>query len=114
WSHSQSEKQVEVKAGETVTIEDVLYPAGAIHWTLEKGDGSAAADATVTVSAISTTPEERVRTGKTNSPGLFVERGLAPGTYQVTTQLPGKAAVSDTFEVGAGENSQKSRKVAEW
>jgi len=114
WSHSQSEKQVEIKAGETATIEDVLYPAGAIHWNLKKADGTPAAEATVTVTPITTTPEERPRNGSTNSAGLFVERGLAAGSYQVTAQLAGKPAISENFEVAAGGNNQKSTTVPTW
>lgn len=114
WSHSQSEKQVEIKANETVNIEDVLYPAGALHWTLKKADGSPAAGAIVTVTPVTTDPPEEIRNGAAGDNGLFVQRGLAGGTYQVTAQLPGKTAVTETFIVAAGANEQKETTVPGW
>ncbi len=113
WSHSQSERQVEIKANETVKIEDVLYAAGALHWRLKKADGTAAAGATMTVVPVTSDPPEETRSGMTGPDGLFVQRGLAGGTYQVTAQLGGKSVV-ETFVVVAGANEEKSTTVPGW
>jgi 5-hydroxyisourate hydrolase-like protein (transthyretin family) len=114
WSHSQSEKQVEIKANETANIEDVLYPAGAINWTLKKADGSPAAGATVTVTPVTTDPPEEPRNGVAANNGSFVQRGLAGGTYQLTAQMQGKPAITESFNVQAGANEQKETTVPTW
>lgn len=114
WSHSQSEKTIEIKANETVQIEDVLYPAGAIHWTLKKADGSPAGGAVVTVTPINTDPPEEQRSGSATNQGQFVQRGLAAGTYQATAQLDGKPGVTETFTIAAGENVEKTTTAPGW
>lgn len=115
WSHSQSERTVEIKVNETVRIEDVLYPAGAIHWNLMAADGNPARGAAVTVTPIETNPPEtESRAGHAGSDGNFVQRGLAAGTYQVTAQWQDKPAITENFTVIAGDNVQKSTKVPSW
>src|SRR5690606_30744031 len=108
WSHSESERSVEIKANQTVEIKDVLYPAGAIHWTIMKADGSPAAGATVTVTPLETDPPENSRTGRTDSTGLFVQRGLAAGMYEMSAELGGGSSVIETISVLAGENASKT------
>jgi len=103
WSFSQGEQQVEIKANETVKIEDVLYPAGAIHWNLKKADGSPAGGVQVTVTPTNTNPPESPRTGMTSADGAFIQRGLAPGTYQVTA-----SGAAETFNIAAGQNAEKT------
>lgn len=115
WSHSQSERTVEIKVNETVRIEDVLYPAGAIHWNLTTAAGNPARGAAVTVTPLETNPPEtETRTGHAGSDGNFVQRGLAAGTYQVTAQWQDKPAITENFTVIAGDNVQKSTKVPSW
>lgn len=114
WSYSQSEQQVEIKANETVHIEDVLYPAGAIHWTLKTASGAPASGAQVTVTPIETTPPEQPRTGVAPADGKFVMRGLAGGTYQLTAQYNGKVSPPETIAVEAGQNAMKETIVKGW
>lgn len=114
WSHSSAERQVEIKAGETVTIEDVLYPTGVITWTLKKADGLSAAGADVTLTPISTDPPEKQKSGRTSPQGQYIERGLAPGTYQAVAQMQGKPAVTETFTVQAGAFASKETTVPGW
>lgn len=114
WSFSQAERQVEIKAGETARIEDVLYPAGAVHWTLRKKDGSAAEGVSVRVVPQNTDPVESEKSGVTNHEGLFVQRGLAPGTYQLTATMEGKGSVTETVTVAAGDNTMRETVASGW
>ena len=41
--YTVSEHQVEIKAGETVTVQDVLEPAGTLRWTLLDRSGTGVA-----------------------------------------------------------------------
>lgn len=114
WSFSTATRTVEIKEGESQTIEDVLYPAGAITWTLKTANGYGARAARVTVTPIQTDPVENPRSGQTNSSGQYVERGLAPGTYQATAVLDGKPGPTETFTVAAGGNAAKETTVPNW
>lgn len=114
WSFSTATRTVEIKEGESQTIEDVLYPAGAITWTLKTATGYGAKAARVTVTPIQTDPVENPRSGQTNSSGQYVERGLAPGTYQATAVLDGKPGPTETFTVAAGGNAAKETTVPNW
>jgi len=114
WGHSQSEREVEIKEGQTETIEDVLYGAGSIQWVLKKADGSPAAGASVTVTPLQTDPVDHARTGMTDSFGNFEDRGMAPGNYQVTAQLSGKQSVTEVFEVKVASHTAKDKTVPGW
>jgi len=114
WGHSQAERDIEIKEGQTETIEDVLYGAGSIQWVLKKADGSPAVGASVTVTPLQTDPVDHARTGMTDNFGNFEDRGMAPGSYQVTAQLSGKQPVTEIFEVKAASHTAKDKTVPGW
>lgn len=102
WSHSISNRSVEIKTGETVRIDDVLYPAGALTWTVQDQSGSPVANASCTLTPADPNSIEKVRTGSTGSNGQCIMRGMAAGAYNASAKLPDGRTVTGTVQVAAG------------
>jgi hypothetical protein len=91
--------QIDVKDGETIHIDDVLYSAGSLTWKIHSPSGKPLAGAQCSVTPQDPTSMEQPRQGVTSADGLFEARGLAPGSYLGSAQMPGKPPVSITFTI---------------
>jgi hypothetical protein len=90
WGFSEGVHEIEVKSGETVRIEDVLYEAGALRWNLTDPNGVAVAGADCQLVPDDPNSIEKPRSGKTDQGGLWIARGLFPGSYTATANAPGR------------------------
>jgi len=105
---SVHEHIVEIKEGETVELEDVMYEAGALRWTVLDGDGHPVPNAPCRIEPIEANSIEKVREGPTDSQGLWIQRGLYPGSYRVTTRLEDGRQATDTIQIDAHQLIQKN------
>ncbi|MGI8906743.1 MAG: carboxypeptidase regulatory-like domain-containing protein [Candidatus Sumerlaeaceae bacterium] len=96
-----SERQVTIEAGKTVNIEDVLYEAGAVRLAVQDANGGPVANADCTLTPDDPKSIEQPRRGKTDGSGLWVIRGLYPGTYSATAMSSGKTPVKGNTSVVA-------------
>lgn len=87
WGYSIARREIEIVAGETVQLDDVLYDAGAVRWTLRRPDGTGIANHPCTIRPAdpgSISPTLDVRT---NGEGVAIFRGLFPGNHVGTTVI---------------------------
>jgi hypothetical protein len=87
YGYSLAKRRVTVEAGKTLSIDDVLYEAGALRWTFADRAGKPLAGVECRVVPQDPTSIETPREGTANAAGLFVARGLFPGYYVVTATL---------------------------
>lgn len=111
WSFSVSEKNVEIRKGETTRIEDVLYGAGLIQWTIQDRTGNGIAGAKVSIVPLDANSIEQPRTGSTDSKGSFTARGLAAGTYSALAEIPDRPSVTEQFEVKVSGHAVKKTEI---
>jgi hypothetical protein len=96
---SVNEHQVEIKAGETTRLDDVLYESGALRWTITDKNGSGIKGLACKIVPDDPNSIEKPRDANTDASGLCVVRGLYPGSYTGTTQPEGKAQIVVKFTV---------------
>ncbi len=90
WGFSESVKEIEVRKGETTRLEDVLYEAGALRLNLVDANGVALPGVACTLTPDDPDSIEKPRSGSTDQSGLWIARGLFPGSYTATANAPGK------------------------
>lgn len=105
---SVHERMVEIKAGETVEIEDVMYEAGALRWTVVDSKGTPQPDISCIIEPVDKNSIEKVREGRTDSNGLWIQRGLYPRAYKVTSSLPDGRQASQVIQVQAHKLVQQT------
>jgi len=105
---SVHERMVEIKAGETVEIEDVMYEAGALRWTVVDSKGTPQPDISCIIEPVDKNSIEKVREGRTDSNGLWIQRGLYPGEYKATSALPDGRQASQVIQVQAHKLVQQT------
>ena len=108
WGYSREQHTVEIKAGETTTIEDVLYPAGALRWTLNDKSGKPLMGIACALKPNDPASIEDDREGQTDKSGQFVVRGLAPGDYTATASPEGAQPITKTFTIKAADLTQET------
>jgi len=113
FTFSVHEHMVEIKTGETVEIEDVLYEAGALRFTLLDKSGSPLAQIPCRIEPLDPKSMENPREGKTDASGLWIVRGLFPGEYKVTATLSNGRQVSERVLIKVRELTQKEVIVAD-
>ena len=95
WGFSTGNHDIEVKAGETVRLDDVLYDAGAVRLTVTGAGGAPVVGAQCTITPDDPASIEKPQSGTTDSTGLWVARGLFPGSYTATAKnSSGKTATA--------------------
>jgi RNA polymerase sigma factor (sigma-70 family) len=88
--YTVSSHEIEVRAGATVQVTDVLEEAGAFTWTLHDASGIGKPGVTCHITPTDFGALEVERAGETNDDGTWVVRGLRPGTYTAEAVLNGK------------------------
>lgn len=93
YNYSVAEHVVEIQEGETVTLEDVLYEAGAVYVTMV--DSRMKRLLGIPGRIVPDDPQsiEAPRSGVTDANGELKWRGLFPGRYTVTVEPPGMAPI---------------------
>src|SRR5690606_12042023 len=86
------EKTIEIRSGEAQSIDDVLYPAGALRWALRTASGAPAVGVRCTLKPSDPDSIESERSGVTNAEGVFVARGLMQGAYVAEANGPAGSA----------------------
>lgn len=87
---SLSEHTIEIRPGETQNIQDVLYEAGALRWTLEEPTSGPLQGISCQLTPDDPASIEEPRQGKTDPEGTWICRGLLPGNYTAVAQIGGK------------------------
>lgn len=101
------EHTVEIKAGETVELMDVLYEAGALRWALMDKNGAPLAYVDCRMVPNDPNSIEKIREGKTDVNGLWIVRGLYPGEYTVTSTLSDGRQASEVVVIKEHDLTQK-------
>jgi protocatechuate 3,4-dioxygenase beta subunit len=108
---SVHEHVVEIKDGETANLEDVMYEAGALRWTILDVDGNPVPDALCRIEPLEANSIEKPREGRTDVQGLWIQRGLYPGGYRMSVSLADGRKATDTMEIQAHQLIQKTAVV---
>lgn len=111
WSYSDAQHTVDIKIGETAKIDDVLYPAGALRWTLQDKSGTPLPNVPCTLTPADPNSIERVRTGTTDSSGTWVVRGMGAGQYDAKATLPNGKTLSARLAIAAGQPTNQTTKA---
>ena len=93
WGFSINRHDITIEKGKTTVLDDVLYDAGALVWTIKSKDGGGMDKVPCKLTPSDPASIEKERTGVTNSAGTWTSRGLYPGTYTGTASPPGKNPV---------------------
>src|SRR5690606_37176671 len=97
----------EIKAGETLELRDELYNASAMRFAIEEADGSAVAAARCRIEALDPQNPEAPRDGLTDGAGIWIVRGLWPGRYLVTVDLPDGREHQTELDIMAHELTER-------
>lgn len=111
WSYSIGTHRVEIAEGQQASIEDVLYRAGALRWRIVDAAGNPVADVACTLAPLDPASIERPRSGRTDSNGEFVARGLWPGDYRAQATLAGGRVVSEVVTIREADMTQQQTTV---
>jgi hypothetical protein len=98
-AYSVSEHDVEIRAGETVELTDVLYQTGSFRWTLVDGAGAGVAGAQCSLVAEDPNSIEGPRQGQSDAQGLWTVRGILPGRYRASASRPGKQPLTISVSI---------------
>ena len=108
WGHSEGRHNIEIRAGETAEITDVLYEAGSVQWAIADRDGAPVVGAVVTFTPADPNSIEEARMGRTDRDGMWEDRGLFPGEYIAEATLADGRRVTDRIRIAAHEHSEKA------
>ncbi|MCX7625017.1 MAG: carboxypeptidase regulatory-like domain-containing protein, partial [Candidatus Sumerlaeaceae bacterium] len=92
-------RTVELREGETKTVESVLAVAGALRVWAEEASGQAIEGATFKLEPLDPTSIVEAQHGVSELGGLWVCRGLAPGAYQLTVNSPSGNRATYTIQI---------------
>jgi protocatechuate 3,4-dioxygenase beta subunit len=82
-----------------------LYESGALRWTLTDANGIAIPGVDCQLAPDDPRSAEKPRSGRTDPGGLWVVRGLYPGSYTARANTPGKETATIHFEAVAHQNT---------
>ena len=108
WGHSEGHHTVTIEAGQTTYIDDILYEAGSMRWTLVSEDGAPIAGAETRLVPLDPDSIETVRTGHTDDAGQWNQRGLYPGQYRAEATLPDGLTLTQPFTITAHEHTEET------
>ncbi len=108
WGHSEGHHTVIIEAGQTTYIDDILYEAGSMRWTLVSEDGAPIARAETRLVPLDPDSIETVRTGRTSDAGQWSQRGLYPGQYRAEATLPDGLTLTQPFTITAHEHTEET------
>lgn len=92
--YTSGEHEVEIKANETVRVDDVLAPAGSLYWTLLDNRGTPLAKVVAKLTANDPSSLQAPVEKTTSNDGSASFDGVLPGAYTISCQPAGFAAVA--------------------
>ncbi|MBX7245529.1 MAG: carboxypeptidase regulatory-like domain-containing protein [Candidatus Sumerlaeaceae bacterium] len=111
WGFSINRHDVTIEEKKTVTLDDVLYDAGALNWTLKDKGGAPLKNVPCKLVPSDPGSIEKERSGQTNSSGTWTARGLFPGMYNATATPPDKSPVNIQIKIEAHQPTQQTTTV---
>ncbi len=111
YGFSINEHSIEVKEGETLRLDEVLYDAGALRWTIQTPESAAVAGARCRLVPDDPSSIEVPREGVTANDGLLVIRGLYPGVYTGSVITPSGVTTTEKINIDAHELSNVITKL---
>lgn len=110
-NYSTAEQKVVVKEGGTARIEDVLYPAGSLTWTLLDAAGRGIPELIVQLTPADSTSAESPKQGITSADGQWSAGGLTPGSYTATSTREGTVVATISVVIEPGKRTQRVTSV---
>ena len=98
---SVHERLVEIKPGETVEIQDMMYEAGALRLTIVDSKWMPQADMSCILEPLDASSMDKVREGKTDMNGVWIQHSLYPGEYKATASHADGRQVSQIIRIQA-------------
>lgn len=105
WGYSVGLHEVEILPGQTTEIEDVLFEAGAVRWTLRTANGDPVVDANAVLRAADAGSPTPLTEAVTDDDGVAIFRGLYQGNYISEHATGDGMTYSASFHVTAREIS---------
>lgn len=87
--YSVAEHDVTIREGQTETLTDVICETGALRWTLQDARGVGVPGVPCRLQPDDPNSIEKVREGVTDQSGLWLTRGIIPGSYTATATPAG-------------------------
>ncbi|MBX7245353.1 MAG: carboxypeptidase regulatory-like domain-containing protein [Candidatus Sumerlaeaceae bacterium] len=109
---SANSHTVEISSGKTEKIDDVLYEAGSMKWTIRNEDNSPAVGLAVKLTPDDGSSVEKPRDGKTDKNGAFAARGLVPGNYTATATLAAGGTISVAVPIIAHSDTERESVIS--
>lgn len=101
--YKEVEHVVEIKDGETVTLQDVLSLGGSFAWGLQDKNGKPLSGVECTLRPNDPASLEEPRSGTSNRTGMWsLVGGVEPGPYTATATPQGKQPTTEKVEIKAG------------
>ena len=104
---SVDERHIEVKPNETVSLESVLYEAGAARIVVQDAQGEFMPNLRVEITPDDKASIEEPRNGTTSRGGLVMARGLSPGGYTIKVHAPTGSVREEKIRI-------RPREVTDW
>jgi len=104
WGYSIHTHQIEIKSGEETVLEDIMFEAGAIRWTLKDVDGLPLVNVKATLESVDPGSPTTHQEVYTNTDGTAIFRGLYQGAYK-TVHTSEHGTAENSFNVTAREVS---------
>jgi hypothetical protein len=98
---SVAEHNVEIRRGETVRYEDVLYESGALRWAFKDSAGTPVANVRCQLVPADPSSIEKPREGVSGPDGMWIVRGLSPGNYSGSATAPSGRAINESITIFA-------------
>lgn len=91
---TEARSKVQIKAGETIEVRNVVTSAGSFFWVLQDRTGNPVSGAECRLTPNDPNSLETARQGMTGPAGIWVASGILPGQYTGTASVAGKPAIS--------------------
>jgi len=105
---SVHERFVVIKPGETVEIQDMMYEAGSLRLTVVDSKWMPQADMSCLLEPLDASSMDKVREGKTDRNGVWIQHSLYPGEYKATSTHPDSRQVSQIIRIQARQLVQQT------
>lgn len=108
WGRSIHKHEIEIKQNQKTIIEDNLFMAGAIRWTLHDVNGNPIENVKATLQAIDSGSPTQAQESVTDSEGTAIFRGLFQGAYNTSHSSQHGTATAkfnvNALQVSGGES----------
>lgn len=99
--------QVNIQAGQTETLNDVLSRAGALQLTVLDKNGAGVGNVACRLEPMDRESIQGAVDGRTDAVGYWNARGLLPGNYSLSAQAPTGPVMRSSIVINANQNTQE-------